>query len=137
MSWKIKNEYDGKSDAQDVKGCDDIEVIKIDKSVDKNTKDPSKVDKKEVKNVNIDLDKKVDKTKWTFKCTLCSAKFDEKEDITIHNKSEHQGKKFFHSENGGLKCFWALECTKCFSEFSSKPKLIEHAKKAHGIKIDA
>ena len=88
-----------------------------------------------VKDIANEILRKREESGWNFKCKICSAKFEDKEGITKHNKAVHGGKKFIPTENGGLKCTWVLECTKCLIEFSSKPKLIEHSKSVHKIKI--
>ena len=73
---------------------------------------------------------------WVYACTICAATFKRRQDMTKHNSTNHEGKKFFYN-NGIYKCTWVFQCAICtqLQQFSSKPGITEHVKLVHKIEI--
>ena len=68
-----------------------------------------------------------------YKCNICLDTFKEKHEISNHNTTVHEGKKFTLNENFDLKCAWSIKCILCEDDFPSKPRIIQHGKEVHGL----
>ena len=73
---------------------------------------------------------------WGYKCTVCNITFEEKDNLTNHISTVHEGKKFVQTRGVVLKSTWVFQCNICQEEFSSKPGIMDHVKTIHQTFVD-
>ena len=79
---------------------------------------------------NLEICEEIDliEIAWVFKCVLCHAVFEERNDMIEHNIKVHEG--FYKTRH-----FFVFKCTMCPKEFKKEFDIVRHVKLVHKVEI--